>query len=462
MNLFLTDVYISVDMLSPIVHLLSKNKMKVGILNCNCIQDHTEDNVLSYLIHEDEVTYFKFLPLNFPNKIIYYFVKLLLKLPKFILTRMTTFWFFIARKKNFICDTEFNNFLIKNNIKTITICENFQKRNLEKVRKISKLLEIPLILVPSGLRLDEVKNLEMKKINFCDHYLNPNKIQIDSNKTKKNLIMGSPRYHTDWFKTLESIYRFNVHLKKNDKLKIAAFVKSGSHFGENDLFYELINKLKKTENIEIKIKNKPSDILPNKCAKFLKDGYSSTELIEWSDIIITGRPSSVLVEAIIKDKYIFLINYNNPKIEMCNFYNFEIINKLYNENDMIEKIQSFIDQSGNRTPWSPELTLGASAAYRIDLGSKGTLTPYGQFYYSGDYNTSNLLANDPNHQQKAYTKSDLRLSWHAPSEDLSVELFVENIENSAVLARGNNNSDDIVQTSYLYPRNYGIKLKTKF
>ena len=380
MNLFLTDVFISIDMLSPIAHLLSKNKMKVGILNCNCIQDHTEDSVLNYLIHENEVTYYKFLPLNFSNKIIYYFVKLLLKLPRFFLIRMTTFWFFIARKKNFFCDKKFKNFLIKNNIKTITICENFQKRNLEKVRKISKLLEIPLILVPSGLRLDEVKNLEMKKINFCDHYLNPNKIQIDSNKTKKNLIMGSPRYHTDWFKTLESIYRFNVHLKKNDKLKIAAFVKSGSHFGENDLFYELINKLKKTENIEIKIKNKPSDILPNKCAKFLKDGYSSTELIEWSDIIITGRPSSVLVEAIIKDKYIFLINYNNPKIEMCNFYNFEIINKLYNENDMIEKIQSFIKNKNKINRDTPNKEIFLNSFINFKSANNNTNTDYLNFY----------------------------------------------------------------------------------
>lgn len=126
------------------------------------------------------------------------------------------------------------------------------------------------------------------------------------------------------------------------------------------------------------------------------------------------------------------------------------------------RVQSFIDQSGNTTPWSPDWTMGASAAYEIDLGDKGTLTPFGQFYYSGEYNTSNLLANDPNHQQESYTKTDLRLIWDAPVEDLSVELFVENIEDAAVLARGNNNSDDIVQTSYLYPNNYGIKLKTKF
>jgi len=380
MHLFLTDVFISVDMLSPIVHLLSKNKMKVGILNCNCIQDYTEDSVLNYLINKDEVTYFKFLPLNFSNKIFYYFVKLLLKFPSFILIRMTTFWFFVARKKNFFCDKKFNEFLLKNNIKTITICENFQKRNLEKVRKISKFLKIPLILVPSGLRLDEVKNLEMKRINFCDHYLNPNKIQIDTNKTKKNIIMGSPRYHVEWLKTLKSIYKFNAHLKKNDKLKIAAFMKSGSHFGENDLFYKLINKLKKIENIEIRIKNKPSDILPNKCAKFLKDGYSSTELIEWSDIIITGRPSSVLVEAIIKDKYIFLINYNNPKIEKCNFYNFEIINKLYNDNDMIEKIQSFFKNKNkiNRDTSNKEIFLNSFINFKS--ANNNTNNDYLNFY----------------------------------------------------------------------------------
>lgn len=126
------------------------------------------------------------------------------------------------------------------------------------------------------------------------------------------------------------------------------------------------------------------------------------------------------------------------------------------------QIVPFIDQSGTTTPWSPELTLGMSAAYRVELENMGAITPYVQFYYSGGYGTSNLLANDPSHYQDSYTKTDLRLIWDAPSEKYSVEFFVENIENEAVLARGNNNSDDIVQTSYLYPRNHGIKIKAKF
>lgn len=126
------------------------------------------------------------------------------------------------------------------------------------------------------------------------------------------------------------------------------------------------------------------------------------------------------------------------------------------------EVTPFIDQAGTTTPWSPSVTFGASAAYVVDLGDKGTLTPFVQFYYSGGYNTSNLLANDPAHQQDSFTKTDLRLLWNSPEGKYGVEAFVENLEDEAVLARGNNNSDDIVQTSFLYPRNYGVRFRLKF
>jgi len=127
------------------------------------------------------------------------------------------------------------------------------------------------------------------------------------------------------------------------------------------------------------------------------------------------------------------------------------------------QVQSFIDQAGNRTPWSPEFTLSASAAYTFNLpNDMGSLTPYGQFYYSDGYNTSNLLANDPSQEQDSFTKTDLRLIWDAPSGNYSIEAFIENIEDEAVLARGNNNGDDVVQTSFLYPQNYGVKFSARF
>lgn len=126
------------------------------------------------------------------------------------------------------------------------------------------------------------------------------------------------------------------------------------------------------------------------------------------------------------------------------------------------QVQAFVDQAGETTPWSPEITLGGSAAYRFDMANNGSLTPYLQTYYSDGYNTSNLLATDPAHDQDSYTKTDFRLIWDSPEEMYSLEVFVENIEDSDVLARGNNNSDDVVQTSYLYPRNFGVKFRARF
>lgn len=126
------------------------------------------------------------------------------------------------------------------------------------------------------------------------------------------------------------------------------------------------------------------------------------------------------------------------------------------------QVQGFIDQEGNTTPWSPDFTLSLSGAYEMSLGEYGSLTPYVQFYYSDGYNTSNLLATDPAQQQDSFTKTDLRLIWDAPDGNYSIEAFIENLEDEAVLARGNNNSDDIVQTSFLYPQNYGVTFKARF
>lgn len=121
-----------------------------------------------------------------------------------------------------------------------------------------------------------------------------------------------------------------------------------------------------------------------------------------------------------------------------------------------------ISVSGETTPWSPELTFNVQADYEIDLGKNGTLTPGISFYYSDEYFTSNLYSPDPNQLQDSFTKTDLRLRWDDPTGAYAVEAFVENLEDEAVLARGNNNSSDVVQTGYLYPQNYGVRLKARF
>jgi len=116
---------------------------------------------------------------------------------------------------------------------------------------------------------------------------------------------------------------------------------------------------------------------------------------------------------------------------------------------------------GTVPPWSPDMTLSLGAGHEFNLGDNGTITPYLQFYYSAEYNTDDV-AIYASQLQDSYTKTDLRVTWLSLDETLSVELFVENIEDEEVLARTNIGGNNLVQGSYLHPRNYGVKLRYHF
>jgi outer membrane receptor protein involved in Fe transport len=113
---------------------------------------------------------------------------------------------------------------------------------------------------------------------------------------------------------------------------------------------------------------------------------------------------------------------------------------------------------GITPPWSPEMTLSFGAGYEFDLGDRGTITPYLQFYYSGEYDTDDV-STYASQLQDSYTKTDLRITWRSTDETLSLEVFAENLEDEEVLARTNVGGNNLVQGSYLHPRNYGVKLR---
>ena len=113
----------------------------------------------------------------------------------------------------------------------------------------------------------------------------------------------------------------------------------------------------------------------------------------------------------------------------------------------------------SRVQNTPDISIQAGIAYEFDLGPSGTLTPEIQTLYSGSYLLSRAF---PNYLQKSYTKTELRLTYRTSDKRISLQAFVENLENEATIGRVTVASGGGFSGSYAAPRTWGVKLGYKF
>ena len=117
----------------------------------------------------------------------------------------------------------------------------------------------------------------------------------------------------------------------------------------------------------------------------------------------------------------------------------------------------FVDVSGLQIPFSPDFTFGVSAGYSFQLGGTGSITPAVDFYYSGEYFTADQ--HYPFSLQEAYTQTALRLTWRSSSQtNLSIQAFVHNLENEAVILRTNIFTQRQIGQTFGDPRTLGVRL----
>lgn len=108
---------------------------------------------------------------------------------------------------------------------------------------------------------------------------------------------------------------------------------------------------------------------------------------------------------------------------------------------------------------TPDITLRGGIAYDIDLGTAGTLTPEVQTYFNGGYLLSKALVN---FKQKSYTKTELRLTYRNAKDNLSLQAFVENLEDEAVIGRVTIASGGGFSGTFAAPRTYGLRLGYRY
>ena len=110
-------------------------------------------------------------------------------------------------------------------------------------------------------------------------------------------------------------------------------------------------------------------------------------------------------------------------------------------------------------PLSPKWVVTGSAAYDIEIGG-GTITPSAQVYYNDGFD--NLDLNLPIAKTKSYTKTDIRLTFVSSDDRITLQAYVENLEDHAVLNRTAIGANRSINASYALPRTYGVKVGYKF
>ena len=339
MYLFLFDHIIQLDSLAPLIELIKKEKKNVIILNSNPIASYKKNKLLKYFANQN-IKILNNSNTGVINYIILIFFKILCFLPIKIIIRFSGFWWKISNMV-FFNTKEFQKFIEKNNVSKIIIPNDYveaKKLFLNNLKKISK---IKIIELEVGTRTLITKPYEKSffPLSLCDAYISSCKIshKVKDNEMDKIKSLGCLRYSGFWIEKLSQIYKNEK--KFNQKTKVGVFI--------NDRIFtnpkNFIQKLKNIKKIHVEKSSKPKSILPEKCTPIFNEKFNATELIDWSDILIS-HSSSILIEAIIKKKKVFYCNFlkYEDKFEVKKSF-FDNIRGFYyfeNETDLINALEN--------------------------------------------------------------------------------------------------------------------------
>lgn len=310
MHLFVVDLSVSLDMLSPIIYLINKKKQKVFFINVNPIQDYNKKNnkLINFLSKnkrfekiDDNLGNFKFLFFCYLFKFISFLSVRIFK------KNLYWLWKKIWISKFYLSEKFIEDIILKKKVKSITILEDLPREKKALFFKIKNKTNIPLIMINGGINT---------KPSTAEHGLLKPDFYLASNLTKNHKkikkssyfkVFGCLRYSNFWINILDKVYE--IKKKKNKKFTIGIFTNQSSSFS-----HEMNNLIKnlKEKNFNIIINSKPREILPFNLT-FQSKEISSSETIEYSDVIIS-HSTSVIVEAIQRERQIIFPNY------LKNFY----------------------------------------------------------------------------------------------------------------------------------------------
>ena len=336
MHLFLIDLFISIDTLGPFIYLQNKKSI---ICNVNPLQDHSKNNLIKFLVNNGSA-YKKFIALKKNKAVIFFFLKILTKLPCLFQRKLYKFYFYIYNKTCFLSEENVIEFLIENKIKSITYEDSAPKLYISKIAESAKKLKIPLIKVYSGQipYVNKNKTNDYLNTDFCNFiFVANNYLKFKKNFSKKKIrYYNTLRYSRFWLSLIKNT--FYLERIKKSKMIIGFFLKLQSK--NSNKVQSLLSKIKSDGRYIVFSREKPRNFLPLGCNKHDNDNLSSSQLIDLSDFIITARSSSILLEAIHKKKRIILLKYLNHELINSPYYRLRSIHKVSSEKEVFKIINN--------------------------------------------------------------------------------------------------------------------------
>lgn len=348
MHLFIVHQFPDYDNFVPIiVNLKKKINSNFGIMNIFPIHD------LKYygfdkLLEKYQIQFISVSKLNRKAKLINFLLNVIIIIPKAIIKKLNSVWYYFYHKYILFNKEHVVDLIKKNAIKSINIDHGLPLRYKQILHAACKESNIKYNCYHVGVELRVGIKFKSEDYSLYDHTIIQDKnYTIDGTieSKKKFITLRSPRYSLDWINEVENSYRYRLKEYNSDinnrKLKIAIITRPKFSEKTWQMIYE---ELKKIPNIELKIKYKPrGQFRPLHSQKNIIHEYNTSELINWADVIV-AHSSSILIEAVIKNKKIFFLNFlfNLEKQKQTDyiFENQNIVENINSKEDLIKQIQN--------------------------------------------------------------------------------------------------------------------------
>jgi len=347
MHLFIVHQFPDYDNFVPIIVKLKKQtSLEFAIMNIFPVHD-LKYYRFNALLKKYKIQFIDVFKLNKKSMLIKFLLNFVLMLPRIIIKKLNRVWYYFYHKYTLFYKEHLVTMIKSKKIKSINIDHSIPERYKKILYTACKETNIKFNCYRIGVEMRQNIMNKADEYSLFDHTIIQDQnfiIDKDKKNDKKFMRISSPRYSLEWIEEVEDTYRYKLREYDPDvigrKLRILLVTRNEvSNKSWQKIYYEL----KKIKDLELRIKIKPrGQFSPLHTQENIINEYNTSELVNWADIIVS-HSTSILIEAIIKNKKILFLNYlyalERKKEFKYIFENQHIVEYINSIEDLLTRIQ---------------------------------------------------------------------------------------------------------------------------